>query len=165
MNSRVVLHNYFHFVHSGWTISVLTNASDGFAYPWVDGILSILQNFEQHGAPKVSAKNWRGRWWNLWSAVDLVPMGDHMRAVAPVMFKPFDGNETIIELQSKDRGLITRTSGYLSPGEQVRRVRDRRGNVKEIWFAASQMLPREAMVAQSMKRFAVSNVLQGIDVQ
>ncbi|RYY93586.1 MAG: class A beta-lactamase-related serine hydrolase [Comamonadaceae bacterium] len=39
------------FTASGLTISVLCNALDGMAWPWVDGIASIVAAFQQHGAP------------------------------------------------------------------------------------------------------------------
>jgi D-alanyl-D-alanine carboxypeptidase len=147
-----------HFLHSGYTITVLTNALDGFAYPWVDGVLSILQSFERHGAPSEKAASWRGRWWNMYGITDLVPMGDHVRAASPLQFKPFDGVETVLQLDgkgtSKDQALIATSSAFFSPGERVRRVRNARGEVKEIWFAGSQMASREAMVEETTKRYA-----------
>jgi D-alanyl-D-alanine carboxypeptidase len=147
-----------HFLHSGYTITVLTNASDGFAYPWVDGILNILQTFEQHGAPKDKAQSWRGRWWNMYAATDLVPMGDHVRATAPLQFKPFDGAETVLQLTGlgtgKDTARIAKTSAFFSPGELVRRVRNSKGDVSAIQFAGSRMTTRRDMVEEMINRYA-----------
>jgi len=41
------------------TVSVLTNAIDGWAHPWLDGIVSILQTFARHGAPTRKVRDWR----------------------------------------------------------------------------------------------------------
>jgi CubicO group peptidase (beta-lactamase class C family) len=57
------------------TVSMLTNAADGWAHLWLDGLVHILQSFSRHGAPARKVKDWTGRWWSLWGAVDLVPMG------------------------------------------------------------------------------------------
>ncbi|MFM7330633.1 MAG: serine hydrolase domain-containing protein [Brachymonas sp.] len=146
-----------HFLQSGYTISVLTNASDGFAFPWVDGILSILQTFEKHGSPTEKSASWRGRWWNIFAVTDLVPIGDHVFAVSPVQWKPFDGVETVLQLSGKgirkDQALIATSSAFFSPGERVRRVRNSKGEVKEIWFAGSQMTSRSAMVEETTQRY------------
>ena len=57
-------------------VSVLTNAVDGPAAAWLDGTLSILQGYARHGAPSRRNASWTGRWWTLWSALDLLPMRD-----------------------------------------------------------------------------------------
>ena len=71
------------------TVSVLTNAIDGWAGPWLDGVIHILQGFARHGAPSREVKDWTGRWWSLWGAVDLVPMGDKVLVAVPGTWAPF----------------------------------------------------------------------------
>ena len=60
-------------------VSILTNASDGFSGPWGDGVIRILQTLKAGGAPRARTRDWAGRWWTLWGAVDLVPCADHVR--------------------------------------------------------------------------------------
>ena len=57
-------------------LSVLTNAIDGLAHCWLDGAIHILRAFARHGAPARALRDWSGRWWTLWSAIDLVPIGE-----------------------------------------------------------------------------------------
>jgi D-alanyl-D-alanine carboxypeptidase len=148
-----------HFLHSGYTISILTNASDGAAYPWVDGVLSILQTFERHGAPNPKWAHWAGRWWNSWGATDLVPMGDAVRCASPMLFKPFDDTNGEIHPSSKDKGQFGKVSGYLSPGESARLLRNRTGDVSSVQLAGSRLLTREAMMAQALATY--SNLSSG----
>src|SRR5262249_35895417 len=70
------------------TVVVLTNAIDGWAGPWLNGITNVLQTFAKNGAPSRKVKGWQGRFWSLWGAVDLVPMGDKVHWVAPGFTKP-----------------------------------------------------------------------------
>ena len=141
------------FSASGFTITVLCNAIDGLSWPWVDGIASILGIFEQHGAPAKRLLPWRGRWWSTFGCTDLVPVGNMVLQVAPAMHPPFDGTSTELEITGKDRGIVRRTSGYNSPGQEVRLVRDSRGRAKEFWSAGAKLVAREAMVAEATERY------------
>ncbi|HEY2257825.1 MAG TPA: serine hydrolase domain-containing protein [Variovorax sp.] len=141
------------FAASGFTISVLCNALDGAAYTWVDGIHSILSAFRQHGAPSKAVAGWKGRWWSLWGAGDLVPMGDRVFHVAPVMQLPFDGSNSEFRITGRDAGVIARTSGYNSLGQTIHRVRDRKDKVSELWIGGVQQLTREAMIAEAEGRY------------
>src|SRR3954447_24842110 len=58
------------------TVCVLVNASGGWAGYWVEGALHILRRFATRGAPSENVRDWAGRWWTLWGAGDLVPVGD-----------------------------------------------------------------------------------------
>ena len=128
-------------------ISVLTNAIDGWAGPWVDG--HILRAYAQNGAPARKVRDWSGRWWTLWGALDLLPMGKNVLAVAPGFLNPvLDAGE--IEITGRNMGRIARTNGYGSFGEPVRCVRDKSGKIVEIWLAASKYLPA-AKVAREME--------------
>jgi CubicO group peptidase (beta-lactamase class C family) len=131
------------------TLAVLTNAIDGWAGLWVDGAMHILRAFSQHGAPSRKARDWTGRWWSVWGAVDLVPMGNKVLVVGPGFINPI-GDAGELEITGRDQGRIAVADGYSSYGERVRRVRDRAGKVTEVWLAASKMLP-EAKVAKEMQ--------------
>ena len=140
------------FPGQGLTVSVLTNAVDGLAPPWLDGVVYILQAFARQGAPARNLRDWRGRWWSLWGPADLVPMGDKVLVASPGLWNPFmDASE--ITVTGRDRGRISLANGYGSHGEGVRRVRRRDGKVAEVWVAGSQMLPEAAIVAEIEERY------------
>ncbi len=61
-------------------LSIVTNTIERFANPWIDGALHIITAFARRGAPDDQVRSWTGRWWSLWSAFDLVPMGDRVPA-------------------------------------------------------------------------------------
>lgn len=141
------------FTASGFTISILTNAQDGLSYLWVDGIASILAAFKAHGAPGKREAGWAGRWWSMWGAIDLVPMGNVVFQVSPVMNPPFDAATTEFTVKGKDLGLFQKTSPYNSPGQTVRRVRGPDGQPAELWLGGSRQVPKEVMVAETKKRY------------
>ena len=141
------------FTASGYTITVLCNAIDGVSWAWADGIEAILEMFKAHGAPGKREAAWAGRWWSLMGVVDLVPMGKVVLQGAPAMFPPLDANSTVCVLTGKDKAAITRTSGYNSPGQEMRLVRDRKGKVVKLWVAGSTLLPREALVKEATGRY------------
>jgi CubicO group peptidase (beta-lactamase class C family) len=134
------------------TVSCLTNAADGRAVAWVQGTVHILRHFARHGAPSRKLADWTSRWWSLWGAVDLLPVGDRVVVVNPGMPDGFpdafkDAGE--IEVTGRDRGWFALASGGASHGEAVRRERDARGRVVAVWLAGSKYLP-EAQVAREM---------------
>ena len=131
------------------TISVLTNAIDGWAGLWVDGSIHILQAYAQSGAPARKVKDWSGRWWTMWGAVDLLPMGNKVMVVAPGLLNPMlDAVE--IEITSRNTARIAAANGYGSHGEPVRCARAKSGKIVEIWLAATKLLPG-AKVAREME--------------
>src|SRR6185436_2828337 len=130
-------------------VAVLTNAIDGWAGIWVDGAMHILRAFSRHGAPSRKVRDWSGRWWSVWGAVDLVPMGNKVLVVGPGFINPI-GDAGELEITTRDQGRFAVADGYSSYGEPVRRVRNRAGKVTEVWLAASKMLP-EAKIAKEMQ--------------
>jgi D-alanyl-D-alanine carboxypeptidase len=141
------------FSASGLTVTVLCNANDGASYPWVDSLISILTTFRQYGAPGKREAAWAGRWWNMWGASDLVPMGKVVCQVVPGLNPPFDGNNTEITVKGKDHGVVSKTSAYNHPGEGVRRVRDGKGLPSELWIGSSRLVPKDAMLAEVVPRY------------
>jgi D-alanyl-D-alanine carboxypeptidase len=141
------------FTGSGFTITVLCNAQDGPSWVWVDGIASILGAFAKHGAPSKRVASWAGRWWSMWGAADFVPMGNVVCQVGPAMNPPFDDAVTELSISGRDTGLITKTSAYNSPGQPIRRVRNGKGKVTQLWIAGSRLLPKKALVAEVTGRY------------
>jgi D-alanyl-D-alanine carboxypeptidase len=141
------------FTASGFTVTVLTNATDGLSYDWVDGIMSILSAFQRHGAPGKKEAAWNGRWWSMWGSNDLVPMGKVVCQVTPAMTVPFNDATTEFSISGKDSGVVRKASGYQSPGQAVRMVRDRRGKATELWVGGTKLVSKEAMVAEATGRY------------
>jgi len=135
------------------TVSVLTNAIDGLAHPWLDGIVHILKRFSELGAPSPTTQDWTGRWWSIWNASDLVPVADKVLCANPTLFTPFlDAGE--IEIETPDRGRIARASGFNSPGESARLVRDEAGNIASVWLGGAKLVTEEALRAEMTGRYA-----------
>ena len=143
-----------HFPNTGFTITVLVHAQDGFPFDWVDGIASILAAFQQHGAPTKKVADWRGRWWTLWGPTDLVPMGNIVYAIAPQMTVPINAATTEFSVTGKDKGLLQKTSGYNSPGQSVHLERDKKGRATAFWWGGTKLLPKEAFMAEATTRYS-----------
>jgi CubicO group peptidase (beta-lactamase class C family) len=136
-------------------ISILSNSIDGAAPAWIDGCFGILRTFRTRGAPDRRLRDWTGRWWTVWGATDLVPMGNRVLAANPVFFNPFmDASE--IEVTGRDTGRIAWATGYASHGEPVRRSRNKAGKVTDIWLAGANARPEKALAAEIERRYANS---------
>jgi hypothetical protein len=108
-----------------------------------------MRAYAQNGAPARKVRDWNGRWWTLWGAVDLLPMGNKVMAVGPGFLNPMiDAAE--IEITGRNAGRIALTNGYGSQGEPVRCVRTKTGRIVELWLGASRLLPA-AKVAREME--------------
>ncbi|MGY4307774.1 CubicO group peptidase (beta-lactamase class C family) [Bradyrhizobium sp. USDA 4369] len=132
-------------------ITVLTNAIDGWAPGWANGVKFILQAFATHGAPSRTTRDWTGRWWTLWGAVDLVPFNTQVMVANPVFINPFL-DAARIEVTGRDTGRIVQASGYASHGEAVRRVRTKSG-VSEIWLAGARVRPERVLRAEMERKY------------
>lgn len=130
-------------------VSVLTNAVDGLAHFWLEGAIHILRAYAENGAPPRRLGDWAGRWWTLWGAIDLLPMGGKVLVATPVYFNPLlDASE--IEVTQPDRGRIALAAGYASHGEPARLVRDRQRQIVEVWLGGTRFRA-EAEVAKEMR--------------
>jgi hypothetical protein len=69
-------------------ISVLTNVSNGLAWPWLDGMLHVARALAQKGKPAEDVLGWTGRWWNAWGALDLLPAGNRVLIATPGFLNP-----------------------------------------------------------------------------
>jgi CubicO group peptidase (beta-lactamase class C family) len=134
------------------TISVLTNTIDGWAHPWLDGIVSILQAFARNGAPTRKVRDWGGRWWSLWIAVDLVPMGDKVLVANPGLINPLvDAAE--LKITSRTAGQIALAGGFGSHGEPVSCARTKSGKITVLKIAGTKFLAADKMAHEMEARY------------
>lgn len=134
------------------SISVLTNAVDGLSHIWLDGALQILKRFKAEGAPTRATKDWTGRWWSLWTAVDLVPMGDKVLLASPDWPNPFL-KVPELTITSRDEARIAQASSFQSFGEPARRVRGRDGKVREIRLGGGRLVAEDALAKELAARY------------
>ena len=119
-------------------ISVFTNAIDGACDLWMEGVLHILSRFSQAGVPDPALADWRGQWWDLWRAVDLVPVGGKVLVAMPALAKPLDHAPEIAV--DGDEGTIEEAGGFASQGEKARLRRAPDGRVTGVWLAGNTLL-------------------------
>jgi hypothetical protein len=134
---------------------VLTNNSNGWAGPWVDGAIHILREFSQRGPPTRQVQGWTGRWWGLGGPDDYIPLGNRVLIANPQAWNPFL-NATEIEVTGRDKGRVSLDDGYGNHGEAVLRRRDKAGRVVEINFAGYKLLPEAAVAAEMRRRYRLA---------
>src|SRR5262249_5668339 len=132
--------------------SLVTNALDGPTDRWLDGTINILTCFAKRGAPTGEVHDWTGRWWSLWGAIDLVPMGGKVMVAVPSLQNPFT-DATEISTTGADRGCFGLAAGSARHGENVRRVRGRHGSVDEVWLGGRCFLPEAQLAAELEERY------------
>jgi len=135
------------------SLTILTNTADGQAGFWLDGAMHILRAFAKHGAPARRVRDWTGRWWGTFGAVDLVPAGNLVLAANPLLLNPFM-DATEIEVTGRDTGWISQAAGFQSHGQAARRVRNKGGAVIEIWLGGGQLKRANALAAELERRYA-----------
>jgi hypothetical protein len=134
------------------TVCVLTNAIDGWAHPWLDGIVNILQAFERDGPPTRKVQGWNGRWWSLWTALDLVPLGSKVLALAPGFIAPMT-NAPELEITGRSTGRIAKAPGFGSHGEPVSCVRAKSGRMTALQIAGTKFLPADKVAREIAARY------------
>jgi CubicO group peptidase (beta-lactamase class C family) len=133
-------------------ITILTNSIDGWAPFWVDSCLNILRVFKTRGAPSRRLRDWRGRWWTMWTAIALVPVGNRVLVANPHMNNPFlDAAE--IEITGRNTGRIDWATGYASHGEGVRRSRNNKRRITEIWLGGTNLKPERVLAATLERKY------------
>lgn len=139
----------------GLSLSILTNAADGMAGVWVDGALQLLRTAALHGAPTPAAAAWTGRWWSLWGASDLLPLGERVFVANPGLTNPLlDAPQIEPQAPAKKgqrRGRFVQAGGFASFGEAARLERDARGRAKALWLGGTR-LQTEANAAKELAR-------------
>ena len=137
----------------GWgvTVSIVTNAIDGLANPWVDGVVGILHEFSRHGAPRPEVQEWAGRWWSYWGALDLVPMGGKVLIGVPGQLAPFaDASE--LDVSGPADAIIALANGFGSHGERVHRTLAHDGTATRIRLGGSDLVPEAEILAEAASR-------------
>lgn len=137
------------------TISVLTNAADGNPQLLLEGVVHILRAFAQHGAPAKAVADWTGRWWSLWDAIDLVPMGNQVMVAQPGQANPF-GDVPELAVTGADSALIGKAGGFGSHGEAVHRTRGRGGRVVSVTYAGAKLVGEAAIIRELRARYATA---------
>jgi D-alanyl-D-alanine carboxypeptidase len=133
-------------------VAVLTNAIDGPAHVWMDGVVAILKRFAEGGDPRPETAAWTGRWWSLWSAFDLVPVGGRVVCAAPgVPFPLADVSE--IEVTGPDEGRIVKAPGFGSVGEPARLIRGDDGSVAAVRIGGATLVPEAEMRREMLARY------------
>lgn len=133
-------------------VSVLTNAVDGLANAWADGVVHILRSFSTHGAAGARTRDWSGRWWNLWGTVDLVPQRDRVLVAAPGLIPPFlDAME--LTVSGRDAATISQAGGFASHGEPARLARARDGRIREVWLGGNCFVTEARIRAEIKRRY------------
>jgi hypothetical protein len=133
-------------------VSVATNSIDGAADRWMEGMIHILAAFAKQGAPAKEVRDWTGRWWTPWGAIDLVPMGEKVMVAAPSLPNPFtDAGE--ISVSDEDRGRFSLANGFARHGEEVRRIRGHNGRVDQVWLGGTRFLPEAEFAAELEQRY------------
>jgi CubicO group peptidase (beta-lactamase class C family) len=132
-------------------VSLLMNALDATPAVWSDGALHILSRFQKEGAPTRKTRDWTGRWWSLWGATDLVPMGDKVLMATPALPTPFQ-KVAELAITGRDSGKIALAGAFGSHGEPVRRVR-KNGKVVEVRPASGRLVSEAALASETRKRY------------
>ena len=117
-------------------ISVLTNSIVGLAHPWVDGAMDIFRTMKTR-----SGRHWRGRWWTVWGAVDVVPVRGRLLLATPAFFNPF---LDAAEIRGRRVALA---GGFANHGERVRLGRN------ELWLGGTRYLREAAAAREIMARY------------
>ena len=134
------------------TVSLAINAEAAPTDLWLEGVIHVLVSFAKHGSPTGAVRDWAGRWWALWGAVDLVPMGAKVMIAVPSLPKPLtDASE--ISVSGEDRGRVTLANGTARHGEEVRRVRGSNGEVAELWIGDARYLSETAFALELQQRY------------
>ena len=133
-------------------ISVLTNAGDGMAETWSNGVIHILKTFATNTSPNTRARLWTGRWWSLGQAVDLVAFDDRVLVASPSQLNPFAAVDEVT-VTGKDRGWISLSGGYGTHGEDARLERGRDGKVREVWLGGDRWVPERRIKAEMRRKY------------
>jgi len=142
---------------TGLVVSLVANAVDAPADRWMEGMIHILATFAKEGAPAKEVRDWTGRWWTLWGAVDLVPMGEKVMVAVPSLPNPFtDAGEISIsgEVSGEDRARFSLANGFARHGEEVRRIRGHNGKVDQMWLGGTRFLPEAEFAAELEQRYS-----------
>jgi D-alanyl-D-alanine carboxypeptidase len=130
------------------SLSCLTNAVDGMSHLWLEGALAILKRFKEDGAPSGDLAGWAGRWWSVWGANDLVPVGDKVLIGWPSLANPV-AKAAELTVTGPDTARISQAGAFANYGEPARLIRGADGAVVAVQIAGGRMIA-EADLAQEL---------------
>lgn len=134
------------------TLSVLTNAADGLANVWFEGVIHILRTIHTIGAPSPTTKDWSGRWWSLWGAVDLIPGKDRVLVAAPSLIMPFT-DATEITMTGAGAGKVTKAQAFGDLAEPCVLHRDGSGTVQAVQIGGKRLVSEADHKAEISGRY------------
>lgn len=128
-------------------VSVLVNAIDGPSLDLAKVAVRLLDLAAEHPLEGDTRADdlevFCGRFANLWGVLDVVRLGGRLYAISPTEGDPTE-EPTELEVSNETTLRIARTSGYGSPGEELRfdvrdgRVRGLRGQSGMSWYPFEQ---------------------------
>lgn len=138
------------------TLSILTNAADGMANVWFEGIIHILRTLHKVGPPSPATAAWAGRWWSLWGALDLVPGKERILVAAPALNLPFT-DATEIAPTATDAGKVVEAQGFGDLGEACALHRNKDGAVEAVRIGGKRLVREDAHRREIVSRYAISS--------
>jgi D-alanyl-D-alanine carboxypeptidase len=136
----------------GLAISIIVNTVDLAPLSLVDGVISILRACALNGAATTVTSRWSGRFWSIWGAVDLLPVGDRVLVTQPAQLPPLLDAVELIDV-GETTARIGKAHGFSSHGEAARLELDTEGRPSALWLGGSRLLPEAAMAAEVRQRF------------
>jgi CubicO group peptidase (beta-lactamase class C family) len=133
-------------------VSVLTNAMDGKAQDWVNGILGILQRFHNQPLPAQRNSDWSGRWWNLLGTIDLVAVGERVVLASPDLADPLL-KAPECQVVGPDEARIVEAGAFHRYGETVKLIRGESGRVIAVQIAEGKWLPEPDLRREMIERY------------
>jgi D-alanyl-D-alanine carboxypeptidase len=133
-------------------VSVCFHATDAEAQGVTENALRIFQTFAAHGPATKKTAGWTGRFWSLWGAVDLVPMGGKVVIGLPNQGNPF-AEATELTPTGPDEARITAATGYGSYGQTARLVLNRKGEAVELILGGSRLTRQAEAAAEAEARY------------
>ncbi|VIO71542.1 D-alanyl-D-alanine carboxypeptidase [Bradyrhizobium ivorense] len=133
-------------------VSILTNAIDGLANVWFEGVIHILKTIHDLGGPGPEAAQWRGRWWTLWGPLDLVPGKDKALVALPSQLFPFlDATE--LTPSGIDEAVVTSAQAFGDLGEACRFIRGSTGIIEEIRIGSKHLVSEDTIKSEVQRRY------------
>lgn len=140
----------------GLAISIIVNTVDMAPIALVDGVISILRACALKGAATAVTLPWSGRFWSIWGAVDLLPVGDRVLVMQPAQQAPLLDAIELIDV-GETTARIGKAHGFSSHGEGARIELDADGQPRALWLGGSRLLPEAAMTAEVRQRFRLGH--------
>jgi len=138
----------------GVTVSIVANEIDGFANPWVEGVISIRDVFSRRGAPEGAAA-WTGRW-GPFGGDRPWPAGSKVLVAGPARLDPF-GEAGELEVSDATSGRIALADGFASHGEPVLRTIDAAGAATHLRLGGAAFTPEAALIKEIPRKAASRN--------